>query len=317
MSSSPAAGVSVVICTYDEVRWAALVRAVTSVVHARPGPGEVIVVVDHNPALLERAQGALPVARAVANCGPRGLSGARNSGIATAQAPVVAFLDDDAVADPDWLTRLATPYREPEVVAVGGRALPAWENARPRWWPEEFDWVVGCSYRGMPQGRQSVRNLMGCNMSFRRDVFDAVGTFTPGIGRLGTKPVGCEETELCIRLSQRWPGARIVYEPDAVVHHEVPAARASWAYFRRRCFAEGQSKAMVAAARGQEAALATERGYVVRALPAGIARSLAAAATERRLECLGRAVSIAAGVAVAGAGYAHGTWQHRAGNGLR
>ena len=82
-------------------------------------------------------------------------------------------------------------------------------------------------------------------MSFRREIFEAVGAFTHGIGRVGKRPVGCEETEFCIRAQTRFPEGVILYEPTARVRHRVPAARADWAYFRARCYAEGLSKALV------------------------------------------------------------------------
>ncbi|MGH9223134.1 MAG: glycosyltransferase family 2 protein [Acidimicrobiales bacterium] len=302
--------VSVVICTYDEKRWNGLVRAVSSVVNTSAangasGPGEVIVVADHNPGLQGRVEDEVDGVRTVPNTGRQGLASARNCGIAAACRPVVAFLDDDAVADPDWVPALVGPYRDPAVLGVGGKILPAWEEGRrPRWWPEEFDWVVGCTYRGMPDRRHPVRNLIGANMSFRKDVFDEVGAFLPEMGRLGTRPVGCEETEFCIRVRQRWPECQIVYDPAAVVHHDVPRARASWSYFRRRCFAEGQSKAQVADARGAGDALSTERSYVARTLPRGMARGIKDAVVDREFEALGRTGSIAAGVVVAAAGYA-------------
>ena len=67
-------------------------------------------------------------------------------------------------------------------------------------------------------------NLIGANMSFWREVFEHVGGFTEGLGRLGTRPLGCEETELAIRIRQRRPEARLLHEPTAVVHHHVPTA---------------------------------------------------------------------------------------------
>src|SRR5215218_1588173 len=157
--------VSVVICAYTEDRWTDLRAAVDSV-RAQTAPAyEVIVVVDHNDELLARAERDLSGVRAVANSGRRGLSGARNSGIAAARGSIVAFLDDDATAAPDWLTQLLRPYGEARVVAVGGSVLPRWAAGRPRAFPEEFDWVVGCTYRGLRQDAGPVRNVIGANMS--------------------------------------------------------------------------------------------------------------------------------------------------------
>jgi cellulose synthase/poly-beta-1,6-N-acetylglucosamine synthase-like glycosyltransferase len=115
-------------------------------------------------------------------------------------------MDEDATAAPDWLERLTHGYDSDEVLGVGGTIDPLWLTGRPAWFPAEFDWVVGCTYRGLPETANRVRNLIGCNMSFRREVFQQVGGFRSGIGRIGLRPVGCEETELCIRLNQHIRG---------------------------------------------------------------------------------------------------------------
>ena len=159
----------------------------------------------------------------VKSTGQRGLSGARNTGVGLADTEVVAFLDDDAEAAPDWLERLIALYDDPEVLAVGGRVEPLWEAGRPGYFAEELDWIVGCSHRGLPRVASEVRNVIGANMSFRLDVIRNVGGFNISLGRRGSNPLGCEETEICIRSKMGAPGCRIVYEPAALVRHHVPA----------------------------------------------------------------------------------------------
>jgi GT2 family glycosyltransferase len=296
---------SVVICAYTEKRWDDLVDAVTSLGAQTLPPHEVIVVVDHNPDLAARAGRELAGTRIVENTGRQGLSDARNTGLRAAGGDVVAFLDDDATAEPGWLALLAKGYENPSVLGVGGFAEPEWLAGRPAWFPKEFDWVVGCTYLGMPAVAAPVRNMVGCNMSFRREVFDAVGGFTAEIGRLGTRPVGCEETELCIRVGQRCPGSIILFDPRAVVHHRVPASRGTWTYFRSRCYAEGLSKAAVAALVGSDHALASERRYTTRTLPLGVLAGMRDA-LRGRLAGLGRAGAIVAGVSITSVGYGLG-----------
>ena len=296
---------SVVICAYTEQRWDDLVAAVESVRVQTHAPEEVVVVIDHNPALAARVWREIGHVTCVENHGRQGLSDARNSGLAVARGDVVAFLDDDAEAEPQWLSLLAESYADPSVVAVGGFAEPDWAEGRPSWFPREFDWVVGCTYRGMPEVASPVRNLIGCNMSFRREIFADLGGFTAGIGRLGTRPVGCEETELCIRIGQRRPGSVILFDPRALVHHHVPGSRGTWAYFRSRCYAEGLSKAAVAALVGASEGLASERAYTTRTLPRGVVNGIAAG-VRGEAGGFGRAAAIVAGVSLATVGYGLG-----------
>ena len=298
--------ISVVICTYTEARWHDLVAAVHSVHGQSVQPQDVIVVVDHNPTLLERVHAEVPYVIAVENQEAKGLSGARNSGIAAATGAVIAFLDDDGVAAPDWLEQLLRAYANLEVIGVGGTVEPLWIGGRPLWFPAEFDWVVGCTYRGLPEVAAPVRNLIGCNMSFRRGVFEGVGGFRSGIGRVGTYPIGCEETELCIRVGRRWPSKALLYEPRARVQHRVTARRARWDYFRSRCYAEGLSKALVAQAVGAGDGLASERTYTLRTLPRAVVRGFADS-LRGDPSALPRAGAIVAGLALTTAGYLMGT----------
>jgi glycosyltransferase involved in cell wall biosynthesis len=295
----------VVICTWTGARWDELCEAVESVGRQLQPPLETIVVVDHDPALLARARAELSDVVVVPNVEARGLSGARNSGLALARGDVVAFLDDDALAAPEWLQLLAGEYRDERVLGAGGAIVPLWEE-RPGWFPAEFGWVVGCTYRGLPSERSAVRNLIGASMSFRRELFSDLGGFRNGIGRLGTRPVGCEETEFCLRVERARPEGRFVYQPLALVHHRVPARRTRWGYFLARCYGEGLSKALIVRAAGFRRGLAAERSYTARALTSGFGSALLAALTLRDRSGFLRAAAIAAGLAATAAGFCSG-----------
>ncbi|MFP3990280.1 glycosyltransferase family 2 protein [Streptomyces sp. E11-3] len=314
--------ISVVICVYTEDRWEDILAAVSSV-RAQSLPAlETLLVVDHNQPLLDRltrefkdaddTDGAGDQVRVLANAGPRGLSAGRNTGIAACRGEIVAFLDDDAVAERDWLRHFASGYEDPRVLAVGGRTEPIWGSGRrPAWFPEEFDWVVGCTYRGLPRGRVQVRNVLGGNASFRRSAFDIAGGFATGIGRDGDKrPLGCEETELCIRLTAARPDAVLLIDDRAVIHHRVPKARERLRYFRSRCYAEGLSKALVARSVGSSKGLESERRYTTRVLPAGVGRGVRDALLARPGGA-GRAGAIVTGVAAAAGGYVLGSIRAR------
>ena len=266
---------TVALCTYTADRWSDLVAAVRSTAEQAPRPADqVIVVVDHNDVLLARARRELAGVEVYPNAGRRGLSGARNTAIAHTRGDVLCFLDDDAEAAPDWLARLRTHYGEDGVLGVGGWAEPAWDERQPRWFPDEFLWVVGCSHRGLPTETAPVRNLIGCNMSIRTDVLRRVGGFDEELGRTADRPLGCEETDLCIRAGAAFTGGRFLLEPRARVRHRVPQSRATWGYFLARCRAEGVSKSWVAGRVGSGPATATERRYVTRTLPSAVGRGM-------------------------------------------
>ena len=318
--------ISVVICAFTEQRWDDVHAAVGSLRAQRHPPHEIILSVDHNPALHARLRTALRDVVVVENRYGRGLSGGKNTGVALAGGDVVAFLDDDAVAAPGWLAAFADGYAaDAAVLGVGGRTLPLWPGSpashdllahvggqeaapggrRPRWFPEEFDWTVGCTYRGMTAG--PVRNLMGGNCSFRAAAFELAGGFRTGIGRSRhRRPLGCEETEFCIRLNHSSPGSVLLFDERAVIWHRVPRTRARFGYFRARCFAEGLSKALVTRSVGSRDGLACERAHAFRTLPRGALHGLRDT-LRGDASGLGRAAAIVAGLTYTTWGYAVGS----------
>lgn len=296
---------SVVICTYAQERWDDLLAAVASVKRQNVPPDEIVVVVDHNDDLALRLESVLTSVDIVTNRHGQGLSGARNTGVEMSSGDVVAFLDDDAVAHPDWLGTLRDAYSDDGVIGVDGTAVPLWEDTRPLWFPREFDWVVGCTYAGRMPG--AVRNLLGSNASFRREAFAIAGGFHTRLGRTSKerRPLGCEETEFCIRVTQQRPDFRFVYEPRAVIWHRVPSQRSRLKYFRSRCFAEGLSKAEVTRHVGNDDGLSVERRYAGRTLVCGIGRGVRDT-LRGDTHGLSRSGAITLGFAATVAGYVRG-----------
>ena len=235
-----------------------------------------------------------------------GASGARNTGVAASHSEVVAFLDDDAVAAPSWLKALLGHFSSPDVVGVGGRLDPLWDDARPRWFPPEFDWAVGASYRGMPQDAGPVRNVWSNNMAIRRPAFDAIGGFRDGFGKVGERSRP-EDTDLCLRAALA--GGAWIYEPTGIAGHRVGRQRATVGYFLRRCFNEGWGKAALAALNGMGQSMSAEREYTRHVLPSAMARGIREAV---RGDVWGasRTLAIASGLLFAAAGFVtgHSAW---------
>ncbi len=320
---TPSASLTAVVCCYTMARWDDTVAAVESLRGQVHPPAQIVVVVDHNEELLAACRGRWPQGVTIlANAGRQGLSDGRNTGLAAATGQIVAFLDDDAAAAPDWSARLVDCYRDTDshtdsdsagggetpsaapgrlVVGAGGFIEPDWPGgARPTWWPAAFDWVVGCSYTGLPTTRTAVRNVIGANMSVRREQALAVGGFNPSMGRVGTTPLGGEETDLYIRVTAATPGAVVLYDPAARVRHHVTPQRATLRYFTSRCYGEGLTKAALSRLTRSSAALSSESSYATRVLPVEFARGLVSADPRRGL-------CVALGLAVTCVGYARGT----------
>ncbi len=254
---------SVIVSVYSEDRLQCLLDCVDSLKSQSVKPIEVIVVLDPEPSLIEFYRSRLGDDVWVVVSDGFGLSNARNAGVKSAKGDIVAFMDDDAVADRDWLMNLLESYADPNVVGVGGYVKPLWEGSRPRWFPEELDWVVGCSYKGLPRCKAFVRNPIGCNMSFRKEVFQRIGYFKSDVGRFGKRLLSGEEPELSMRILKRFTDARIVYDPSAVVYHRVSRNRLSFRYLFARSFNEGVSKATISKTKDVSSAfLGTENKYL-------------------------------------------------------
>ena len=262
--------VSVVISAYSIDRWSDLVESVVSLQMQTVPPLEIFVVIDGLP-LLDMALNQWPSAesscpvRVMQNEAGQGLAGARNTGVAHAIGEVVAFLDDDAKADPGWVEHLSAPYVADEVIAVGGAPIATPDVPKPKWWPVEFDWIVGCAYRGLPTVEAEMSHMIGAAMSARRKALTDLGGFHSDT---------LDDLDLSLRLVATFPGHKIMFVPQATVRHRVPAERLTWRYFWHRCYIENRRKVAVVREMGEAGTLDAERRYVVRVLPAAVGGAL-------------------------------------------
>ena len=299
LASLPA--ISVVIPAFSGDRWDHLCKAVASVRAQTVKAIETVVVIDYNPELMAKAVSELPGVTVVANAGIRGASGARNTGAAASRGEVLAFLDDDIVASPNWLESIVRHFKNPSVVGVGGRLEPLWQTDCPRWFPPEFYWAIGCSYRGMPESAAPMRNVWSGNMAIRRRAFDEIDGFRKGFGKVDARSRP-EDTDLCLRAAECDAGGIWIYEPGAIASHAVPADHLTFRYFLRRCYYEGQGKAALVAFNGITESISEERRYTRRVLPHGIMRGLRETA-RGEASGMARNLAIVAGLSFAIGGF--------------
>ncbi len=217
----------------------------------------------------------------------------------------MVFLDDDAVAEPDWLMRLVAHYNDDHVVGVGGRSIPEWEGPAPGWLPEELYWILGCTYRGYPAEGGDVRNILGNSMSYRSSTLKELRGFRLGRKRFWQVTSGtAEETELCLRIRDQFPGTRIIYEPRAVVRHLVPRSRLRLRYVWRRAVGEGVAKARLRRLHSSRpAVLSHEIGYLRHLVFTFIPQSLRHDGTPARMGAILQVLVVLLVIGATGLGY--------------
>jgi GT2 family glycosyltransferase len=300
--------VSAIVCAHSLGRRRDLEEAVASLLEQTHRDLEIIVVVDGDEELYRAVtadySGTEPV-RAVLLEKNVGISRARNAGVAEARGEVIAFIDDDAVADRSWIETLVRTYERFDAVAVGGKVLPVWLHGEPEHLPPELYWLVGATHEGFAgDGVSEVRNTFGPNMSFRREVFEKVGGFNQNLGfsRRGTSYVQAEEPEFALRMTKAL-GKSMVYNPDAVVYHKITESKTRVRTLLRRSFYQGYSKAWLKRHDVGGDPIATERAYLrtllLKAVPARLLRSYRFSELKKLLLLLASLVGV-------GLGYAYG-----------
>jgi glucosyl-dolichyl phosphate glucuronosyltransferase len=296
---------AVIICTSARDRSPLLHACIDSVFDGTRRPEELFVVVDGDRSLeVELAHSLDPAARVLPSAG-HGLSAARNTGLAAAASDLVAFIDDDAEADRGWLESLVRAFAsDRDLVGSGGPVLPRW-GAERRWMPDELLWVVGCTYQGHRKDAGPMRNPIGCNMAFRRRSLVSAGGFCTTFGKDGRSLQTCDETELGLRLERVHGPGRIVYAPDASVHHFVPSARISWRVLVRRSISEGIAKGRLRRLYRNDA-LGPERDYVRLLVFASVPRLIRESVQVRDPQRAVGAMAIAASLLIAGAAFVAG-----------
>ncbi len=298
--------VSVVVCTYTMDRYDVFTEAVESALAQTHDPIEVVLVIDGNPEVYERTVADFGDRENVVvhdNDENRGISYSRTRGAELTSGEIVAFIDDDGVAEPDWIETHVETYEETDAVAVAGTVTPNWMTEKPDFFPEEFYWLVGCTELGFAEDGEEIRNGYGSNVSYEREVFLDVGGYDVNTGRKGDRHVQAHEAPVGIRIREAY-GQGVVYVEDAVVHHTLFDYRGEFRWLVFRSFWQGFSKRVMEllypGAQGNESAFLKD--LFVRALPSRAKRTVA----ERSSEPAKEAVAILVFTGAVGLGYLYG-----------
>lgn len=168
-----------------------------------------------------------------------GLSRARNRAVSETDSDYILFLDDDALAEPGWLSFLgAACHSAYDVVAVSGQVIPFYEAGRPSWMPPHYEGIYGTQIAGDCLRRVSYsEHPYGGNMIYRRSALLKAGAFREDLGYCGASLIPHEEKELLLRMEKA--GGVIMYEPRAIIRHLISPTRSTKKYVRRRIMAGG------------------------------------------------------------------------------
>jgi glycosyltransferase involved in cell wall biosynthesis len=238
--------VAVIVPTYTADRLGTLRKCLKGILDNSRRPDEIVVVVDSNRSLFQLLERELRDWGVVVMLSEgRGVCAARNTGAMQCESEILIFIDDDVLPDRDWLDTMTTTLCQDSVAGAGGNILPDYVNGAHEL-PSEILWLVGCTYRGHPEGHVPITRPIGSTMAFRRDVFVAVGGFDPRFGPSGGRRINSnEELVLSENIRMQFGQEAIRYQPESIVYHRVPIERTTLRYLIQRSWLEGKSKADV------------------------------------------------------------------------
>lgn len=297
--------VSVVICTYTEDLYPHLREAAESILQQTHSDIELVLVSDGSETVYDLMleefgdREDTVVTMTEENVG---ISEARNRGIEMATGDIVAQIDDDAVAEPNWAEELVKVYEATDALAVGGPIEGVWLAPRPWYLPEEFDWLVGVTFPGFADDGDDVRNTFESNLSFRREVFLDLGGYHPDLGPRADRYRHSEGAELGARLVEKYDSG-VIYSDEAIVRHKVFPERTRLWWLLTRAFEQGVSK------RKMEQVTATaseEYGYLRRLFLEALPRRVAQLIRRPSLTGVGQLVMLFVFTATVGLGYGYG-----------
>ena len=179
--------------------------------------------------------------------GGAGSSYARNRAVKEARGDFILFIDDDAVAEPEWAAAMLHEMQARRLDVACGMVLPRWISRPPSWLgPSLYVRLAVHDADRMAVAtlseRETIHNYFSANVCFRRQTFATFGNFREDLGVVGSNPMSGEDTELFARIASR--GGRVGFAPSACVHHLILPERMQRSYLRRKSYAFGYGSAV-------------------------------------------------------------------------
>lgn len=219
--------ISVIICTYNGT--ATLRPCLESLQRLRHTSFEVLLIDDGSTEDIASIASDLPAVRYLRQ-EHAGLSAARNLGMREARGEILAYTDDDCLADEDWLTHIAAGFDDPQWVACGGPNIPP----APRNQAEAIVAAAPGAPAHVMLNDAEAEHLPGCNLTIRKAALEAIGGF-----RVGYRTAG-DDVDVCWRL--REAGGRLRFMPGAMVWHH---RRRSFSAYLRQQRGYGHAEALL------------------------------------------------------------------------
>lgn len=245
--------ISIAICSHDRSEDVAL--CLSALASQLPGRADELILVDScsapQHALALESLASAYQANLIRLETP-GHSLARNAALAAARGEWIAYLDDDALAFPDWLKSLhqVVEHCGPDLAAVGGLTEPAWpDGTKPPQVSPRWVFFLSCIQEKARRSGKDGAKVCGANLAFRRDALNSVGGFRNELGRIGDRLIGGEET-LAVRLLLR-SGFDVIYDPSVRVKHRIPRERLTLEWIRKRAYWEGVTLSAMLKATGE------------------------------------------------------------------
>ncbi|MGE1008027.1 glycosyltransferase [Bacillus cereus] len=238
---------TIAICTFNRVNL--LVETIQSLSNLKNISDAQVIIVDNNSTDSTKGQVEelirdLSYDLEYVNEKRQGLSYARNAAIQKANCEYIAFLDDDAIPDSEWINTIISAFEEDDTLyAIGGKIIPKFETSRPDWLVKGLEYSYTIVDLGANKQQYSSQLYpFGANMAFRTSVFDKYA-FPNHLGRKGTTLISGEETWLFSKFEEeQWD---YCYIPDMIVEHFVPKERLTKKWVLERFYFQGVTKKLM------------------------------------------------------------------------